>query len=57
MGILVDAEDQHAFNRGISDALSLERETLMTRNAHIYAETHLSLNNVMRKFENIALQD
>ncbi|MRI02125.1 WcaI family glycosyltransferase [Kriegella sp. EG-1] len=58
MGILVDAENQNALNQGINQAFSSTgEETRMTRNARIYAETHLSLNKVMKNFEDSALKN
>jgi len=53
MGILVNAEEQVALNKGIEEALtSSEREKIM-ENARLYAEGYLEVNNIMRTFEHV----
>lgn len=51
MAIVVDAENQQALNQGILEAVINNNETV-TRNARGYAEKYLSIENVMRDFEN-----
>lgn len=56
VGLLVDAENQVALNEGILKALS-EDFSQMNRNARTYAETYLSINNVMRNFEQLMTRE
>ena len=50
IGILVDAEDQQALNKGIQEAIISKNERL-AENARNYAQENLSLDGVMQKFE------
>jgi colanic acid biosynthesis glycosyl transferase WcaI len=50
MGILVDAENQHALTTGIMQAV-IEDNQYIRRNARNYAETNLSIDKVMLRFE------
>jgi colanic acid biosynthesis glycosyl transferase WcaI len=49
MGILIEAENQHALNRGIITALQ-NRNTEINKNARLYAEENLSIHRVMKRF-------
>ncbi|PVY38667.1 WcaI family glycosyltransferase [Pontibacter virosus] len=51
MGILVEAENQQALNKGIQKALT-ENKDEMKRNARHYAESYLSIDKIMKSFEN-----
>ncbi|MBC7914930.1 MAG: WcaI family glycosyltransferase [Pyrinomonadaceae bacterium] len=50
MAIVVNAEDQEALNEGLRHALTSDT-TSITQNARIYAEQYLSIENVMKSFE------
>lgn len=54
MGVLVDAENQAALNDGIRRALT-ENTGEITKNARVYAEKYLSIEMIMRSFEQYAL--
>jgi colanic acid biosynthesis glycosyl transferase WcaI len=49
MGILVEAESQHALSLGLSQALRQDNAEIAA-NARAYAEQHLSVKSVMRAF-------
>jgi colanic acid biosynthesis glycosyl transferase WcaI len=50
MGILVDAENQQALNEGILKAVLTDNKEII-KNARAYAETNLSINDIMQKLE------
>lgn len=50
MGLLVDAENQMALNEGIVNAL-LGDNTTIASNARNYAQSHLSIDTIMKRFE------
>ncbi|MBW3129140.1 glycosyltransferase [Hymenobacter profundi] len=54
MGILIEAENQQALNDGIAAAMSQDT-TQFSQNARRYAEQHLSLEGVMRGYEQLLL--
>ena len=54
MGILVQAEDQHALNEGIARAIGTNDNTIAS-NARAYAENHLAIDKIMEKFESTML--
>jgi colanic acid biosynthesis glycosyl transferase WcaI len=54
MGILVQAENQHALDEGIAKAIGTKDGTIR-RNARAYAENHLSIDKIMERFENTIL--
>jgi colanic acid biosynthesis glycosyl transferase WcaI len=51
MGILVEADHQQALNAGIRKAIS-QNNSHLSRNARLFAETHLSIDKIMSDFEN-----
>ncbi len=57
MGILLDAENQHALNEGITKALSLDNNSKITLNARNYSDTYLSMDKIMETFEHSNLKD
>jgi colanic acid biosynthesis glycosyl transferase WcaI len=54
MGLLVDAENQHALNEGVRAAIANDN-TRIARNARAYAENNLSVTSIMNAFEHKAL--
>jgi colanic acid biosynthesis glycosyl transferase WcaI len=50
IGLLVEAENQEALNEGIKKAI-LEDTSSITKNARSYAESHLSIEKVMKSFQ------
>jgi colanic acid biosynthesis glycosyl transferase WcaI len=50
IGLLVEAENQTALNEGILQAVRADFSQV-NKNARAYAERHLSIDNVMRNFE------
>lgn len=52
MGILVDAENQEALNRGILQAFEDTNTSKMTDAARAYAQQFLAIENIMTSFEN-----
>jgi colanic acid biosynthesis glycosyl transferase WcaI len=50
MGILGDAENQQALNEGILKAVLTDNKEII-KNARAYAETNLSINDIMQKLE------
>lgn len=52
MGLLVNAEDQQALNAGIKKAIAGNNEEIK-KNARTYAETYLSIDNVMGNFTSL----
>jgi colanic acid biosynthesis glycosyl transferase WcaI len=55
MGVLVDAENQEALNRGIEQILNTEWNAVKN-NARKYAEQFLAIDNVMCQFENLTFE-
>ncbi|HEA31088.1 MAG TPA: colanic acid biosynthesis glycosyltransferase WcaI [Leeuwenhoekiella sp.] len=51
MGILVKSEDQAALNEGIETILDNLEKDKVKESARLYAETHLSIENIMQSFE------
>lgn len=51
MGLLVKAENQEALNLGIQEALTSPDRLTIMKNARIYAENYLDMDNVMRGFQ------
>ena len=54
IGIVVDADNQEAFNEGLRQAISADNRTLNVR-ARRYAEDHLSLRSIMHAFDETVL--
>ena len=54
IGLLIEAENQQAFNAGIHKAIS-EDNFVINNNARAYAEAHLSIESIMRTFEKTAI--
>lgn len=52
MALLVEAENQHALNDGIRQAITGSHHTI-TRNARQYAENHLSISHIMTSYETL----
>lgn len=57
VGMLVEAENQQALNCGIQEALLGSNKEVIASNARLYAEKYLSINNIMRSFEDLVLND
>src|SRR5690606_20146974 len=55
MGLLVDAENQHALDSGIQQALITISQSNIMKNARNYAEAYLEINSVMFSFESSIL--
>ncbi|MCB4809223.1 WcaI family glycosyltransferase [Tamlana sp. 62-3] len=53
MGMLVEAENQEALNKGIAEALSGEHNEELKQNARDYAKRYLDINSVMKDFEQV----
>lgn len=56
LAIVVDAEDQQALNQGLLEAVMSDTDGI-TKNARLYAEKYLSIDNVMRDFEEAVLSE
>lgn len=54
LAIVVDAENQQALNQGLLEAVMNNTDEI-TKNARLYAEKYLSIDNVMRGFEETVL--
>ncbi|KJD34906.1 glycosyl transferase family 1 [Tamlana sedimentorum] len=52
MGVLVDAEDQLALNKGIQYALNTGDRLTIKKNARKYTERYLDVNNILKEFVN-----
>ena len=51
MGLVVDAENQDALNKGIEDALEIEIHQETLQNARQYAENYLDIDTIMKNFQ------
>jgi colanic acid biosynthesis glycosyl transferase WcaI len=54
IGLLVDAESQPALNSGMQQAIMTDNTNII-RNARTYAEKYLSINSIMKSFEDTVL--
>ncbi|MRI02121.1 WcaI family glycosyltransferase [Kriegella sp. EG-1] len=55
MGILVPTENQNAFNEGLKQALNEANGNELRKNARMYSEKHLNIDNVMQTFKEAVL--
>ncbi len=51
IGLVVEAENQDALNKGILNILNMKNVDDIKNNSRIYAEKFLNINNVMKNFE------
>jgi colanic acid biosynthesis glycosyl transferase WcaI len=56
MGLLVEAENQQALNAGIYDAINQDTKAI-TESARAYAEDYLSIDCVMKKLEDVLIDN
>jgi colanic acid biosynthesis glycosyl transferase WcaI len=56
IGVLIEAENQLALNKGIQEAIS-QSNVKTTEKARLYAENYLSIEHIMNKLENVLIKD